>query len=984
MTAAQPTARENLTTVHPDPRSGLRVLTATLCALAILLVATVQEAAAADSPIAAGGSHTCAINSDGAAKCWGANNYGQLGNDSLDPFSVTPVQVEGLTSGVSKISGAYNHTCVVTSGGTAKCWGLNDAGQLGDNSVISRSAPVDVNGLSGITAISAGGSHTCAVVGGQDAYCWGSNYHGQLGDTTNDDHLEAALVQNLPGDITAITTGSDHSCAIADGRAFCWGYGYYGQLGDNGSSSRNSPYEITSLGTSVAAISAGGSHTCAIDSTGAAKCWGRNHFGQLGDDSYTTRRVPTDVNGLGANVTDIVSGYNHTCAIDAAGATRCWGRNSRGQLGDGTTTDRKVPTPVSGFGSDVSSISAGTDHTCAVRAGAARCWGGNAESQLGTGLAPISPKPVQVSGLGSGVSAISAGSSHSCAIDSGGGARCWGSGSSGELGDIAQGHQSTPVQVPGWTSGVSAISAGDSFTCAAVSSPVVARCWGRGSQGQIGNGTNSSVVAPGSGLVSPLASGVTAVSAGYQYACTIVGSPGAAHCWGIGDMGQLGDGQSADSNTPLTVTTPPSGLTAISAGNQHTCAVKSDGSAWCWGRNENGALGLGDGLYANKPSPTAVPNLASGVTAIDVGYSHSCAVKSDGSAWCWGLNDSGQLGDDSNSMPNTDEPSGVYGLGSGSGVSAITTGSFHSCAIVNGGAWCWGDNDYGQLGDTTTTDSDTPVPVDGLATGVTAISAGSSHTCAIVGGAAKCWGEGTSGQLGDGSAFASTPASVIDFIPLGGAADTTDPAVTITAPAAGSTLATATPTIAFSVVDADPSTSSECKVDAGAFVSCTSPWLTPSLTDGEHSATVKAEDSSGNVGTATVNFKIVTSQPGGPGGGGPGGGGPGGGGPGGAQPTPQITSAPKKAKLGKTIKLKVSCPLGCTIAPQLKIGKKTVRGVKALTVKPGASSVSFKLSKKVVKKIKKALKKSKRTKVTLKLTPSSDGSKGAAKSVRIR
>jgi alpha-tubulin suppressor-like RCC1 family protein len=942
-----------------------------------LLVAAVQEAAAADSPIAVGGSHTCAINSDGAANCWGANNYGQLGDDSLDPSSATPVQVEGLASGVSKISSGYNHTCVVTSGGTAKCWGLNDDGQLGDDSIISKSAPVDVDWLTDITAISAGGSHTCAVVGGQDAYCWGNNYNGQLGDTTNDDRDQATLVQNLPENITAITTGSDHSCAIAGGKAFCWGYGYYGQLGDDGSSSRNTPYEITSLSTPVAAISAGGSHTCAIDSTGAAKCWGRSHFGQLGDDTYTTRREPTGVNGLGANVTDIVSGYNHTCAIDAAGATKCWGRNISGQLGDGTTTDRKVPTPVSGFGSDVTSISAGTDHTCAVRAGAARCWGGNAESQLGTGLAPISPKPVQVSGLGSGVSAISAGSAHSCAIVSGGGARCWGSGSSGELGDVAEGKKSTPFQVPGWASGVSAISAGDSFTCAAVSSPVVARCWGRGSEGQTGNGTYSSVVAPGSGLVSPLADGVTAVSAGFQYACAIVGSPGAAHCWGIDDMGRLGDGPGTDSNTPSAVTTPPSGLTAIAAGNQHTCAVKSDGSAWCWGRNDNGALGLGDDLYENKPSPTAVPAMASGVTAIDVGYSHSCAVKSDGSAWCWGLNDSGQLGDDSNSMPDTDSPSGVYGLGSG--VSAITSGAFHSCAIVNGGAWCWGDNDYGQLGDTTTTDRDTPVLVDGLASGVTAISAGPSHTCAIVGGAAKCWGDGTSGALGNGSAFASTPASVPGFIPFGGAADTTDPAVTITAPAAGSTLATATPSIVFNVVEADPSTSTECKVDAGAFVSCTSPWLTPSLSDGAHSATVQAEDSSGNVGTATVNFTIATSQPGGPGGGGPGGGGPGG-----AQPAPQITSAPKKAKLGKAIKLKVSCPAGCMIAPQLKIGKKTVRGVKALTVKPGASSVSFKLPKKVVKKIKKALKKNKRTKVTLKLTPSSGASKGTAKSVRIR
>jgi alpha-tubulin suppressor-like RCC1 family protein len=289
--------------------------------------------------ISAGGGHTCALTHGGSAKCWGFNSNGQLGDGTRGTVRLTPVDVVGLTSGVVAISAGTSHTCALTRGGAAKCWGSNEYGQVGDSTYgTDRLTPVDVAGLaSGVVTISAGSRHTCALTQGGAAKCWGNNNTGQLGDgTRGTDRLTPVDVVGLPGGVVAIATGETHTCAVTHGGAAkCWGRNDDGQVGDGTyGTDRLTPIDVLGLPGVVVAISAGGSHTCALPRGGAAKCWGRNEYGQVGDGTYGTNRLmPIDVLGLPGGVVAISAGGSHTCALSSDGAVKCWGNSFSGQLG---------------------------------------------------------------------------------------------------------------------------------------------------------------------------------------------------------------------------------------------------------------------------------------------------------------------------------------------------------------------------------------------------------------------------------------------------------------------------------------------------------------------------------------------------------------------------------------------------------------------------------------------------------------------------
>jgi len=358
----------------------------------------------------------------------------------------------GATTGV--LTSGFEHSCAVTTAGGVKCWGGDDDNQLGNGTAGPSSTPVDVTGLtSGVATVASApwGFHTCAVTTSGGVRCWGLNSTGQLGNGTTAPSTTAVAVPSLTSGITAVATTNGSSCALTTaGGVKCWGRNAEGQLGRGNTAGSLTPVDVTGLTSGVTAISGGYKHMCALTTAGGAKCWGLNSTGQVGNGTTVDATTPTDVTGLTSGVASIVVGDRTTCAVTTTGAARCWGWNAFGQVGNGTTVNATTPVNVTGLSSGVASIAPGSQHTCALsNSGDVKCWGGNADGQVGNGTNNSAPTPVDVSGLPSGVSSITAGTWHSCALTSSGAVTCWGGNFSGQLGRGTTTDANTPGTVSG-------------------------------------------------------------------------------------------------------------------------------------------------------------------------------------------------------------------------------------------------------------------------------------------------------------------------------------------------------------------------------------------------------------------------------------------------------------------------------------------------------------------------------------------------------
>jgi len=351
--------------------------------------------------IATGDDHSCARVSGGALKCWGANWYGELG-DGTTVDKNTPVTVSGFSSNGLLVDGGDFHTCAIDYSHGLKCWGFNYFGQLGDGTTVDRSQPVDVSGLSsGVTVISAGFTHSCALTSAGGVKCWGDNSYGQLGDGSYYSSPVPVDVSGLTAGVMAVAAGDFHSCAITTtGAVKCWGFNSNGELGDGTNHDSNVPVDVYGLSSNAVQISAGWNHTCVVMQSGGAKCWGVNLYGQLGDGTTVTSNVPVDVSGISTEGARVSAGGMHSCLLLTTGGLKCWGDNTYGQLGDGSNDPSLTPVDVYGLTSGVLGLSAGGYHSCAVPAGGgAKCWGDNYYGQLGDGTNNSSNVPVSVSGL---------------------------------------------------------------------------------------------------------------------------------------------------------------------------------------------------------------------------------------------------------------------------------------------------------------------------------------------------------------------------------------------------------------------------------------------------------------------------------------------------------------------------------------------------------------------------------------------------------
>jgi alpha-tubulin suppressor-like RCC1 family protein len=353
--------------------------------------------------VSAGSDHSCGVTSDGLAYCWGNNFSGQLGNGTTGgpeqcgvwPCSTRPVPVAGGLH-FRHVSAGHAHTCGVTTDERAFCWGYNGNGQLGDGTTADHLTPAAVAGGRHFRQVRAGANHTCAITPFDVAFCWGANFAGQLGDgTLTERPLPVRVVGGLHW--LQLSGGAGFTCGVTtEDRAYCWGNNGNGQIGD-GTSGEVVPRPTAVVGgLRFRQIDAGGSHTCGVTTADRAYCWGFGGLGQLGDGTTPgTRRRPAAIAGT-RRFDHVNAGLDHTCGVTLAGRGFCWGANTAGQLGDGTTANRLTPVPVAG-GLTLAQVSAGQHHTCGViTEDHIFCWGDNTYGQLGDGSTTGSPTPVAV------------------------------------------------------------------------------------------------------------------------------------------------------------------------------------------------------------------------------------------------------------------------------------------------------------------------------------------------------------------------------------------------------------------------------------------------------------------------------------------------------------------------------------------------------------------------------------------------------------
>jgi alpha-tubulin suppressor-like RCC1 family protein len=324
-----------------------------------------------------GGSYSCAVNNQGAAYCWGQNDYGELGANVVGGRlrRATPV-AGGLTW--SALFPGLHHTCGLTQGGAAYCWGWNYTGQLGDSSTTTQIVPTPVLGAA-VSDLALGYNYSCGVIP-NGVRCWGSNW-----------------ISGFTGSpaLRTLTGGQSHLCGlVSGGQAYCWGGNFQGEVGDSSLTSQTLPVPVSG-GRSFTALTSGAYSNCGLLASGQAFCWGRNSSGQLGDGSFIDRLVPVPMSG-GLAFKAISVAYGHGCGITTQELAYCWGNNNSGALGDGSGEDSAVPVAVAG-GLRFSAISAGGSHTCGITtSGRVYCWGYNGNGALGDGTYTDRYAPVAV------------------------------------------------------------------------------------------------------------------------------------------------------------------------------------------------------------------------------------------------------------------------------------------------------------------------------------------------------------------------------------------------------------------------------------------------------------------------------------------------------------------------------------------------------------------------------------------------------------
>ena len=715
--------------------------------LAVLAMPTISHAASQSighstiQKIAVGAYHTVVIKSDGTLWAWGDNTYGQLGDGTLITRG-KPEKIGTDTDWVSVAAGA-SHTVAVKSNGTLWAWGNNSDGQLGDGTTTQRKIPYQITSAGdGWTTVTAGADHTVALKSDGTLWAWGSNDYGKLGDGSTTQSKGPVQVKSSGNGWISVAAGRNHTVAVkVDGTLWAWGSNEYGNIGTGASDTSSHATPVQVAGTAWTAVAAGDLHTVAMKTSGRLYAWGNNTSGQVGDGTTVQKNSPLLISSAGYDWVAIAAGRSHTLAVKVDGTLYAWGGNSYGQLGDGLNATRTAPYQI---GTDYKwvGIAAGAmaNHSVALKVnGMIWAWGDNNAGQIGDGTSASRNSPAKITWRGNKWLSLAGGRDHTAGIKSDGTLWAWGRNNYGQIGDRSQVNKVLPVKIGDnrWL----ALEAGSNHTVG-IKSDGTLWAWGYNYYGQLGNGEHGSGYYETEPVL--IAQGATckAIDAGINHTVGIK-SDGTLWAWGENGYGAIGDGTTTDRYLPVNIDAFTT-WRAVASGVYHTAAIKSDGTLWTWGRDNYGQLG--DGTTEDKTAPTQVGTASDTWISVATGGYHTAGIKSNGTLWAWGYNAFGQIGDGS----TTQRSSPVQILSAGNNWVSVAAGYHHTLAIKsNGTLWAWGYNYYGQLGNRTSTNANTPTQV-GTDTDWVSVAAGDYHTIAVkADGTVRAWGYNTYGQIGD-------------------------------------------------------------------------------------------------------------------------------------------------------------------------------------------------------------------------------------------
>jgi len=542
--------------------------------------------------VSVGSGLTCAITNHRDLKCWGIN----IGNGNSDPV-YTPTHID---SGVKYIAVAVkeNSACAITESYKLKCWGENAYGVIGDNSTVSKLTPIAIDASTNFIRVYHGGTSVCAITDSLQRKCWGNNTWGQLGDESIQNKLTPQLL-DIADSFKQIAIDDYHACAIMQDESLkCWGNNAENALGISQTYQYNSAQPIDPT-ASFSSVSTGVNHSCAITTNGVLKCWGNNTYGALGDGTLIHKASPTIILS-GTNFVEVAVGENHSCAITSAGQLRCWGQNSYGQVGHSSSSTANVLTPtIVDSSSTYTRIKTRANHTCGITSsGVLKCWGYNFFSQIGNNSTTNQMLPLVVDS-GTSYSSIAVGEQHTCGVTSAGSLKCFGQNTNGQIGNNTT---STSVGSPTIIDQDVVYSAQNNYqlgahTCLLLNNSQL-KCWGNNGQGQLGISNIGQTYVPQLSLAT---TNFKYVSAANNSTCAIA-TDGSPYCMGENSFGQLGLGSTSN---PVTTPAQPlslSNIEVISLSARHGCAIDSNNKLFCWGKNEIGRIGNGENTIYLSPT----------------------------------------------------------------------------------------------------------------------------------------------------------------------------------------------------------------------------------------------------------------------------------------------------------------------------------------------------------------------------------------------